>query len=106
MFGFTLASEINGGDDFFASGADFFISGATTSSRNLGAATAWLSAVAYSPSLPSCQLPTAHPPVPMELSSMWLVPSQGAKLSPAMTNFVRGVRCSKKMTSRLRRCRW
>ena len=36
--------------------------------------------------------PTAHPPVPTELSSMWLVPSQGAKLSPAMTNFVRGVR--------------
>src|SRR5688500_9536880 len=36
--------------------------------------------------------PTAHPPVPAELSSMWLVPAQGAKLSPALTNFVRGVR--------------
>src|SRR5687767_6663651 len=36
--------------------------------------------------------PTAHPPVPTELSSMWLVPAQGAKLSPALTNFVRGVR--------------
>jgi soluble lytic murein transglycosylase len=37
-------------------------------------------------------LPTAHPPVPTELSSMWLVPAQGAKLSPALANFVRGVR--------------
>jgi soluble lytic murein transglycosylase len=37
-------------------------------------------------------LPTAHPPVPDELSSMWLVPARGAKLSPALTNFVRGVR--------------
>ena len=36
--------------------------------------------------------PTAHPPVPPELSSMWLVPAQGAKLSPALANFVRGVR--------------
>ena len=36
--------------------------------------------------------PTAHPPVPNELSSMWLVPEQNAKLGPAMTNFIRGVR--------------
>jgi soluble lytic murein transglycosylase len=36
--------------------------------------------------------PTAHPPVPADLSSMWLVPAQGAKLSPALTNFVRGVK--------------
>ena len=36
--------------------------------------------------------PTAHPPVPSELSSMWLVPAKGAKPGPAMTNFVRGVR--------------
>ena len=36
--------------------------------------------------------PTAHPPVPGELSSMWLVPEQSARLGPAMTNFVRGVR--------------
>src|SRR5687767_940835 len=36
--------------------------------------------------------PTAHPPVPTELSSMWLVPSHGAKLSSAMSNFVRGVK--------------
>jgi len=36
--------------------------------------------------------PTAHPPVPNDLSSMWLVPSQNARLGPAMTNFVRGVR--------------
>ncbi len=36
--------------------------------------------------------PTAHPPVPAELSSMWLVPAQGAKLSPALSNFVRGVK--------------
>ena len=35
--------------------------------------------------------PTAHPPVPGELSSMWLAPAQGAKLGPAMSNFVRGV---------------
>ena len=42
--------------------------------------------------VPARLSPTAHPPVPVELSSMWLVPAQGAKLGPAMTNFVRGVR--------------
>jgi soluble lytic murein transglycosylase len=36
--------------------------------------------------------PTAHPPVPAELSRMWLVPAQGAKLSPVLSNFVRGVK--------------
>jgi len=36
--------------------------------------------------------PTAHPPVPNDLSSMWLVPEQNARLGPAMTNFIRGVR--------------
>ena len=36
--------------------------------------------------------PTAHPPVPSDLASMWLVPEQSAKLGPALTNFVRGVR--------------
>src|SRR5688572_244400 len=36
--------------------------------------------------------PTAHPPVPNDLSAMWLVPAQSARLGPAMTNFVRGVR--------------
>ena len=36
--------------------------------------------------------PTAHPPVPNDLSSMWLVPEQSTKLGPALTNFVRGVR--------------
>ena len=36
--------------------------------------------------------PTAHPPVPNDLSAMWLVPSQSAKPAAAMTNFVRGVR--------------
>jgi soluble lytic murein transglycosylase len=36
--------------------------------------------------------PTAHPPVPTALSSMWLVPAQGARLSPAVSNFVRGVK--------------
>jgi soluble lytic murein transglycosylase len=35
---------------------------------------------------------TAHPPIPSDLTSMWLVPQQGAKLGPALTNFVRGVR--------------
>jgi soluble lytic murein transglycosylase len=35
--------------------------------------------------------PTAHPPVPADLSSMWLVPDQNAKLGPALTNFMRGV---------------
>jgi soluble lytic murein transglycosylase len=42
--------------------------------------------------VPAKLSPTAHPPVPVELSTMWLVPAQGAKLGPAMTNFVRGVR--------------
>jgi soluble lytic murein transglycosylase len=36
--------------------------------------------------------PTAHPPVPGDLSSMWLMPAQSAKLGTALTNFVRGVR--------------
>ena len=36
--------------------------------------------------------PTAHPPVPGDLASMWMVPAQSAKLSPALTNFIRGVR--------------
>lgn len=36
--------------------------------------------------------PTAHPPVPVDLSSMWLVPEQSTKLGPALTNFVRGVK--------------
>jgi soluble lytic murein transglycosylase len=36
--------------------------------------------------------PTTHPPVPSDLAAMWLVPAQNAKLGPAMTNFVRGVR--------------
>jgi hypothetical protein len=35
---------------------------------------------------------TAHPPVPNDLASMWLVPEQTTKLGPALTNFVRGVR--------------
>ena len=35
--------------------------------------------------------PTAHPPVPDDLSAMWLVPMQTAKPGPALTNFVRGV---------------
>src|SRR5687767_5811226 len=44
------------------------------------------------PAVPAKLTPTAHPPVPADLASMWLVPAQGAKLGPAMTNFVRGVR--------------
>jgi soluble lytic murein transglycosylase len=36
--------------------------------------------------------PTAHPPVPGDLASMWLMPAQSAKLGTALTNFVRGVR--------------
>lgn len=43
-------------------------------------------------SVPVKLAPTAHPPVPSDLPSMWLVPVQGGKLGPAMTNFVRGVR--------------
>lgn len=35
---------------------------------------------------------TAHPPVPHELSSMWLVPQGGTKPGQALTNFVRGVK--------------
>ena len=43
-------------------------------------------------SVPAKLSPTAHPPVPPDLPSMWLAPAQSAKLGPAMTNFVRGVR--------------
>jgi soluble lytic murein transglycosylase len=46
---------------------------------------------AGAPVAPAKLAATAHPPVPAELSSMWLVPQQGAKLGPDMTNFVRGV---------------
>ena len=42
--------------------------------------------------VPAKLSPTAHPPVPPDLSSMWLAPAQGARLGPATTNFVRGVR--------------
>ncbi len=47
---------------------------------------------AGNPVAPAKLAATAHPPVPADLSSMWLVPQQGAKLSPSLTNFVRGVR--------------
>lgn len=42
--------------------------------------------------VPAKLSPTAHPPVPTDLASMWLAPAQGAKLGSAMTNFVRGVK--------------
>jgi soluble lytic murein transglycosylase len=44
------------------------------------------------PAAPARLLPTAHPPVPDDLASMWLAPEQGTKLGTALTNFVRGVR--------------
>lgn len=47
---------------------------------------------AGTPALPVKLSPTAHPPVPVELSSMWLVPSQGAKPGASMASFVRGVK--------------
>jgi soluble lytic murein transglycosylase len=47
---------------------------------------------AGAPVAPAKLAATSHPPVPADLSSMWLVPQQGAKLGPALTNFVRGVR--------------
>jgi soluble lytic murein transglycosylase len=53
---------------------------------------ALLLGVTLSAGQPAKLSPTAHPPVPGNLSSMWLVPAQGAKLSPALSNFVRGVK--------------
>ncbi|HWI17938.1 MAG TPA: transglycosylase SLT domain-containing protein [Vicinamibacterales bacterium] len=47
---------------------------------------------AGAPVAPARLSATAHPPIPSDLTSMWLVPQQGAKLGPALTNFVRGVR--------------
>jgi soluble lytic murein transglycosylase len=44
------------------------------------------------PVVPATLSPTAHPPVPPQLAAMWLVPEQGTKLGPTLTNFVRGVR--------------
>ena len=41
---------------------------------------------------PARLAPTAHPPVPNDLSAMWLMPEQSTKLGPVLTNFVRGVR--------------
>ncbi len=36
--------------------------------------------------------PTAHPPVPVDLSSMWYATTAGTTMGPALTNFVKGVR--------------
>ena len=36
---------------------------------------------------PAKLAPTAHPPVPNDLSAMWLVPEQSTKLGPVLTNF-------------------
>lgn len=36
--------------------------------------------------------PTAHPPVPPDLSSMWFATAAGASIGPALSNFVKGVR--------------
>jgi soluble lytic murein transglycosylase len=44
------------------------------------------------PATPAKLSPTVHPAVPHDLASMWLAPDQGAKLGPALSNFVRGVR--------------
>lgn len=44
------------------------------------------------PVTPAKLSPTLHPPVPQDLSSMWLVPADSARLGPALTNFIRGVR--------------
>ena len=46
---------------------------------------------AGAPVVPAKLSPTSHPPVPDDLASMWLVPQQDSKLSPALANFVRGV---------------
>ena len=37
-------------------------------------------------------LPTAHPPVPADLSALWYAPPAGATLTPVLANFVKGVR--------------
>jgi soluble lytic murein transglycosylase len=47
---------------------------------------------AGAPVNPAKLSPTAHPPIPADLSSMWLAPAQGAKPAPSMANFVRGVK--------------
>ena len=47
---------------------------------------------AGAPALPVKLSPTAHPPIPSDLSSMWLAPAQGAKPTPSMASFVRGVK--------------
>ena len=47
---------------------------------------------AGAPVAPAKLSPTAHPPVPHELSAMWLVPQQSAKPSAVLANFARGVR--------------
>ncbi|MDO8681553.1 MAG: transglycosylase SLT domain-containing protein [Acidobacteriota bacterium] len=44
------------------------------------------------PSVQVRLLPTAHPPVPADLSAMWYAPRGAAPLSPVLTDFVRGVR--------------
>ena len=36
--------------------------------------------------------PTAHPPVPPDLSSMWFATTATTSMAPALTNFVKGVR--------------
>ena len=44
------------------------------------------------PAAPIKLSPTAHPPVPADLSSMWLAPAQGAGQSAAIAGLVRGVK--------------
>lgn len=41
--------------------------------------------------VPAKLSPTAHPPVPADLASMWLAPAHSAKPGPAVANLVRGV---------------
>jgi soluble lytic murein transglycosylase len=41
---------------------------------------------------PDAPRPTAHPPVPRTLAALWHAPPADATLTPALANFVRGVR--------------
>ena len=44
------------------------------------------------PPAPARLVPTAHPPVPGDLSSMWLAPAKGAAVPPSIAGLVRGVK--------------
>ena len=58
----------------------------------VGAAAAQSRAVAGDGQEPLRLSPTVHPPIPLDISSMWFATATATSMGPALTNFVKGVR--------------